>query len=295
MLKSINKLRKLIPNKKRLFFCLAVGVSLGILLSLMIICLNIFLIQKGHDEHRATNVLRAIAPKDVVGTPLVRVGGNADGGYVMLDEFPNGSIAYSFGIGNEISWDAGIANRDINIYMYDHTIEKLPYNDEHFHFFRTGICGNNSNDKHLKSFEQLIKENKHENERNIILKIDTEGAEWDALADISYETMERCNQIIVELHWLNKIIKKEEYEKVINILRKINKTHQSIHVHATNFDSYDIICGEPIPNVIEVTYARKSNHKFIKNQKCYPIEGLDKPCLSHRYDYFLGFIGMLAE
>jgi hypothetical protein len=237
---------------------------------------------------------------EAVGPSLVRVGGNGDGGYVMLNEFPDDSVAYSFGIGHDISWDADIAKKNIEVYMYDHTIDVLPYNDmyhsdKHFHFFKTGICGKNNNSENLKTFEQLLKINGHENEKNIILKIDTEGAEWDSLPDVSEETMERCNQIAVEFHWLKQMINDEKYKKICDLLKKINKTHQSVHIHACNFDSYEIINGVPIPNVIEVAYARKSNHKFTKNYKCYPIKGLDKPNTPIREDYFLGFCGMLNE
>jgi hypothetical protein len=289
----------------RLPFCLFVGIGSGILASTVVIAVErakiINRIQHTQrHEHRALNVLKLIAPMEAVGPSLVRVGGNEDGGYVMLNEFPDDSVAYSFGIGGDISWDADIAKKNIEVYMYDPTIDALPYNgtyhsDRHFHFFKTGICGKNNNFENLKTFEQLLKINGHENEKNIILKIDTEGAEWDSLPDVSEETMERCNQIVVEFHRLNQMIDDEKYKKICDLLKKINKTHQSVHLHGNNCDSYEIIDGVPIPNVIEVTYARKSNHKFTKNYKCYPIKGLDKPNTPIREDYFLGFCGMQNE
>ncbi|MDR2158076.1 MAG: FkbM family methyltransferase [Holosporaceae bacterium] len=282
---------------KRLFFCLSVGVCLGILVLLAVCTFDFIesfnLSRHIRNEHRVLNVLKLIAPKEAVGIGLVRLGFDRDGGYVMLNEFPKDSVAYSFGVGDNVSWDADVAKRNIDVYMYDHTIDAPPYDDEHFHFFRIGVCGKNNGDKNLKTFDQLLKINGHENRKNIILKMDVEGAEWESLADASPETMERCNQIIVEFHDLNQVIYDEKYKIICDLLRKINKTHQSVHLHSCNYAPYEVIDGEPIPHVMEVTYARRSNHKFTKSYKCYPVENLDKPNHPLRPDYFLGFCGML--
>jgi hypothetical protein len=300
MIKKIAGKQLISQETARLLFCLSVGVGLGILV-LIAACVIDFLgsgdpLRNAQlNEHRALNVLKLMAPKEVVGLNLVILGNNGDGGYVMLDEFPNDSIAYSFGIGEDVSWDADIAKKNIDVYMYDHTIDALPHSDKHFHFFKIGVCGKNNGYENLKTFDQLLKINGHENKTNIILKMDVEGAEWDSLADVSQEAMERCNQIIVEFHNVNQIVIDEKYKSICDLLRKINKTHQSIHLHACNYSSYEIIGGEPIPNVIEVTYVRRSNHKFTKNYKCYPLKELDHPNNFCKPDYFLGFCGMLGE
>lgn len=57
---------------------------------------------------------------------FVRVGNAHDGGYVMLNDFAHRNIAYSIGINDDVSWDFDMAERGFDVYMYDHTIEKLP-------------------------------------------------------------------------------------------------------------------------------------------------------------------------
>ena len=88
-------------------------------------------------------VLKIRRVKDL---PFVRIGKVNDGGYIMagnLSQIGWGGrgIAYSFGISNEISWDVDMARRGYNIFMYDMTIDKLPYENEKFHFFKEGIGG----------------------------------------------------------------------------------------------------------------------------------------------------------
>ena len=96
---------------------------------------------------------------------FVRVGRRGDGGYVMIDDFckGNGGVAYSFGISNEISCDADMAKLGYEVFMYDMTINGLPYTHEKFHFFKEGIGGKKDEAKSLDTLENFIKRNGHEN------------------------------------------------------------------------------------------------------------------------------------
>ena len=81
-------------------------------------------------------------PKKVIGRNLTLVGPKKDGGYVLLDDFENIRIAYSFGIFNDTSFDFSLAEKKIDIYMYDHTISSLPCNNSKFHWKKIGLSGN---------------------------------------------------------------------------------------------------------------------------------------------------------
>ena len=64
------------------------------------------------------------------GKTRILVGGRKSTAYVMLNEFEGIKIAYSFGIGNKIwylSFDQELAEKNIDIYMYDHTINTYFY------------------------------------------------------------------------------------------------------------------------------------------------------------------------
>ena len=74
-----------------------------------------------------------------------------DGSYVILDDFKNVRVAYSFGIRREIQFDKNLADRGIDVYMYDHTIDSLPYENDKFHWKKIGITGKNKSNNLLKS------------------------------------------------------------------------------------------------------------------------------------------------
>ena len=52
-----------------------------------------------------------LVPKKVVGKELKLFGPKCDGGYVLLNDMDNISIAYSIGIGHEVNFDAALAKK----------------------------------------------------------------------------------------------------------------------------------------------------------------------------------------
>ena len=212
-------------------------------------------------------------PLDVVNRNKIRIGHNYDGGYILLNDFDNVKIAYSFGISREISFDKGLADRNINVFMYDHTISKLPYDNPRFHWKNIGLTSERFKKKNMKTLDELIKENNHSNEKNMILKIDIESSEWNIFENISISTLRQFKQIVGEFHFNDK--NKYIY---LNILKKIQKTHQIIHLHCNNCN-YGIINidGNYICSLLEISLIQKEFYSFKKCQSISPINGLDFP------------------
>lgn len=207
--------------------------------------------------HKLMNV------KTVETVPFVRIGNRHDGGYVLLDTFhgmTNSLIAYSFGISNDVSWDKHMALLGYDIFMYDHTIEKLPEENQKFHFFRLGIgyncCGNIKN---LKTLEELMKINKHEKMNGMILKMDVEGAEYGFLNMVNSCILEQFDQIVLELHYL---LNTDMTEVISDALTKLNVTHQLVHIHANNFARIRYVNGNIFPDSLEVLYVLKNKFCF---------------------------------
>jgi len=142
-----------------------------------------------NDPDQFLCIYSLIYPKRVIGKTKILVGEKSDGCYVLLDDFENVRFAYSFGISDKIQFDTALARRGIDIYMYDHTIDSLPYNDTKFHWSKIGICAKNEATDNLKTLEDLIKLNGHTSEKNMILKLDVEGAEWNPLNEINEDIL----------------------------------------------------------------------------------------------------------
>ena len=206
---------------------------------------------------------------------LIRLGSqDCDGGYIMADSFAEHGIAYSFGISNDVSWDSAIADCGYKIFMYDNTIDKLPYEREEFLFFKEGISGMDKIDEPLKTLSYYIDKNGHSHEKNMILKMDVEGAEWSFLETVDYDILNQFNQIIIEFHGF---IQSENSDKKIKALEKLNKTHNLIHLHGNN-TSYTVKIGNTVfPNVMEATYVNKNSYKTEEDTKVFLPIDIDRP------------------
>lgn len=216
---------------------------------------------------------------------FVRMGREHDGGYIMLNDFFNRKIAYSFGIAQDVSWDADIANCGLDVYMYDHTITGLPEHNEKFHFFKIGLgAAENNNSSQLKTLPQILAKNGHQNEYGMILKVDIEGAEWDVLNELNTEILKHFSQIVFEFHSLTSL---GNESKISKAMEKLNSTHQLVHVHANNFGSYLLLGGVILPDLLEGTYLLKDEYQFGKNT-CNGSAELDQANNQFIPDIFLG-------
>lgn len=239
---------------------------------------------------RCAEIVSLFSPMDVKGEKYVRVGGDYDGGYVMLDDFQKEKVdaAYSFGIGDEVSWDEAIANRGIDVFMFDHLINRLPKRHPKFHYFKTGVTGLKKG-ANLKTLGELIVENGHTTCKNLIMKMDVEGCEWDVFKEAASGVIGQFSQLVVEFHGLSSAAYDQKYLSIVNVLKKINQTHQSIHVHANGINAPLWIGKLVLPELFEVTYIRRTDvkDKLIANIRQFPTE-IDRPVSEGWPDLYLG-------
>ena len=130
--------------------------------------------------------------------------------------------------------------------------------------------------------------NGHDNGRDMILKIDTEGAEWDFLRQVDSATLQQFDQIIFEFH---NLIAGQTYEQMadkIAAFAKMNKTHGLVHLHGTNMDMQVIVDGNVWPNALEATYVNRQNYVLTSGDNIILPNALDRPSDENREEIILG-------
>ena len=187
--------------------------------------------------------------------PLRRFGRNGDGGYVLLNVIPKDTVCISLGIADEISFDEELSPLVNHIYMYDHSIVAPPVNlgNATFRALRvvSEITDNRLEIDITTIFSQI------DPSKQVILKVDIEGAEWESFKDIDSELLLRCDQIIFEFHNIQTLYSQKNYFAYLAFLNRLLASHIVVNTHINNWDSYEIIQGVPVPNVLEVTLVRK--------------------------------------
>ena len=120
------------------------------------------------NSYHNNNIYYLLSKKKVLGYKKIRIGNNKDGGYILLNDLKTIKIGYSFGISREISFDKGLADKNIDVFMYDHVINKLPFENPKFHWKKIGLTGSITNRNNMKTLSELIFSNGHSKEKNKI-------------------------------------------------------------------------------------------------------------------------------
>ncbi|MDR2105338.1 MAG: hypothetical protein LBP51_06250 [Deferribacteraceae bacterium] len=239
----------------------------------------------------------AVKPMRAAGRKKVRIGGNSDGAYVMLEP-KRGGIAYSIGVGDVVRWDVEMSELGYQVFQYDGTLDSPPIVDHpliKFHGYNIFAEKLKSNERTLS---EIINENVHADEVGMILQMDIETAEWELFEKLDEHILQQFEQILVEFHNISP--KSKDFIQQIEVFEKLNKTHQVIHIHGNNLGDLhfvwrggvrSIACLSCIPASLEITYVRRDDSiNFIPEDSFFPTE-LDRANNPRRPDMVLGYWG----
>jgi hypothetical protein len=245
------------------------------------------------EYQRCAAAVALLAPRLIDNAELVRIGGPNDGGYVMLASVapPVVTAAYSFGVGGDVSWDRAIAERGVDVFLYDHTVRQPPRLPARCRFQALGITGARS-DARLRTLRECLAANGHTSRDDLVLKMDVEGAEWDVLAEVASQTLDQFHQIAIEFHDLAGVLDPSRHDAIIAALVKLAATHQPVHVHA-NCMHLPIWIGDLVlPPVLEVTYVRRRDVIGRIGDLAGPFpRAIDQPNMPGWPDVYLGWFG----
>ncbi len=242
---------------------------------------------------------------------LIRIGPNADGGYIIDKRVVKKTkTIVTCGLSDDWEFEKDFLkiNSKCKIIAYDHTIDKKFWQKRFkkdlislfllkklslkkilniFKYFNY-INFFKKNNKHFIKKVVLNEKNKNEislkkileNQNNIILKIDIEGDEYKIL-NIVNTNFNKINLLIIEFHNIHKNI-----NKIKKFL--IKSRLKIIHIHGNNFAG---INNNNDPNVIEMTLLNPKKFKINKNRSNlkYPIYGLDFKNFKRKNDIKLKF------
>jgi len=182
-----------------------------------------------------------------------RLGKNNDGGYVLID-VPNikYNLFLSAGISTDCSFEEHFCDRfNTKCYAFDGTIDNINTHNKNINFIKKNI-GINNNEIETNLLQYI------DNNNNIFLKLDIEGAEISWLNILTKKHFEKINQMIIEFHFCEPPYFNNFSE--CNTFNEINKYYNLLHLHANNCCGTKIYDNIEIPKVFECTYVNK---KFI--------------------------------
>ena len=215
------------------------------------------------DLAKASSLIRDLRPVKTK-IPLVRIGGNNDGAYLVPDDLEGVAALFSPGVAESAAFEEYFADRGIPCYLADASVEKAPVNHNLFHFepHYLGIF----NQDPFTTLDAWI--NRHApGNSDLILQMDIENAEWGVLANVSEENLRRFRIIVIELHAMDRILDSAFHR---DVMRRLLQTHHVVHAHPNNSSPIITARGVSIPPLIEMTFLRKDRAEVTGHATHFP-------------------------
>ena len=204
---------------------------------------------------------------------LQRIGEANDGGYLVPSNYLNSCGLISPGTGDTISFDVDLTNGSMPGILIDGSVESpknLPMNLKFLKKY-LGISGQDN-----VSLPEII-ETYFPKCKDLILSMDIEGAEYEVLNSISIHDLIKFRIIVIELHWLHRILNIYDYAKVFEpSVKKLLDNFYVLHFHCNNAGGFFYFRGMKFPRVIELTLIRKDCVEYIYGSAELPHK-LDAP------------------
>ena len=202
-------------------------------------------------------LIRALHPLDT-GHPLIRLGPDGDGGYLLPDDLQGIGYGFSPGVAAESRFEADLADRGVRMYLADFSVSAPAQPHPGFEFEKKFV-GALSNETFMTLDEW--KEDKLPGYRgDLILQMDIEGAEFEALLSVSPQLLAQFRIMIIEFHALQALFNRTCFALASRVFEKLLHGHSVVHIHPNNCCGAVRGGGLEIPRVAEFTFHR--NDRF---------------------------------
>lgn len=191
-------------------------------------------------EGQRQALLNELQPVALANCELKRFGEPNDGGYpVCANLLKDVRSAYSYGISGYDGWGCEVSRQlNVSVHEYDcFNLQEPVCNGGVPIFHPECVAGSKWADADGRPFdapEAQIRRNGDEG-RQLVVKIDVEGAEWDTFLKMPERVLERIDQLTVEFHGANRPHSRE-------VIEKLKRTFYVVNLHFNNYS-----CATDIP------------------------------------------------
>lgn len=245
----------------------------------------------------------------------VRIGPQRDGGYVVVDGVAaNADVLVTYGVGWDTAFELDFRDRyGARVLMFDPTM--FPES-----WVRTWAAARSPRElwrifKRWRFIRSWARERRRQglvvieegiaaktraryatlrdhferyelNDKDVFLKIDIEGNEFDVLMDGDMPELRSVSQMVIELHGLE-----TRWHDIELILRTTLRDFSIVHVHGNNFAPRFEVAEKMVPQVIELTLVRDDVLGAAEpSREPLPLPDLDFPNRRSLPDYELSFL-----
>jgi len=195
--------------------------------------------------------------------PLIRIGGEGDGAYLVPADLAGITACFSPGVNNAKDFEDQLTDEyGIACHMCDKSSDpekfRTPLKTGLQTFKKAWLDVTQADD--CISLEHWVAELSPAPQDDLLLQIDIEGAEYRNLLQTPAATLKRFRIIVVELHGLAMILDPDIFRCVLKpLLEKLDSLFVCVHAHPNNCCGDFKIPGSELnmPQVHELTFLRR--------------------------------------
>jgi hypothetical protein len=190
------------------------------------------------------------------GVPLIRLGGNGDGGYLIPDDLDGIEYCFSPGVNRTADFENALAERGIRSFLADYSVEQPPLMRPEFVFDRKFIGAwddqvymtmSSWKDRHLPGYDG-----------ELLVQMDIEGAEYEVILNTPSDLLRSVRILVVELHALERMFDPFAYRIIKACMDKLLQQFFVVHAHPNNCSGITAYDGIEIPHVVELTLYNRA-------------------------------------
>jgi hypothetical protein len=206
------------------------------------------------DSASLRTLINSLHPVDS-GRPLVRLGPAEDGGYLVPDDLEGIEACFSPGVSTVSGFERQCAERGMQVYMADASVDGPAEQHPRFHFSKKFIGAWSSGE--FLSLDAWVQASVPSTGGDLLLQIDIEGFEYEALLATSESLLRRFRVVVAEFHSLDQLWSRPFFDLASRAFGKLLATHACVHIHPNNRSGSLVKQGIEIPPTMEFTFLRR--------------------------------------
>jgi hypothetical protein len=213
-------------------------------------------------------LIKSLQPLDC-GRELIRIGGDADGGYLVPDDLDGIEYCFSPGVSNVADFEDHLATLNIRSFLADYSVDGPPPTRHKFTFDKQFLGSyddavfltlNSWKQKYLPGYQGQL-----------LLQMDIEGAEYQVILSTASEVLDTFRIMVIEFHYLDRLFDPFVYSMVFKAcFQKLLQHFYVAHIHPNNCCGSVKVDGLEIPRVAEFTFYNKRRVSKTKPRRNFP-------------------------
>jgi hypothetical protein len=185
---------------------------------------------------------------------LIRIGPKGDGGYLVPDDLEGITACFSPGVSDIAGFELDCAERGMEVYMADASVQRPPIDHPRFNFSRKFLGALTQGD--FISLEDWVHTATGGSGSDLLLQMDIEGYEYETILGAPKALLQRFRIVVIEFHYLEYLFSDTTFTFYARTFEKLLSTHTCVHIHPNNFCQPMMVKDFALLQMAEFTFLR---------------------------------------